>query len=463
MTIMVQFKFTLTKGRTLAIILAAISIMIIDSTIVKYFGFRELTTPIYVGIFITFATLFVGIVVILLRFMKSKDTDSQLERGISGKGSYLIASLSQYSLILILVTIIQPIIILKSYNILSLLAAVYISHFSALFFLISLTLALVDWIRTRKSKILTFYAISFGLMALTVITSLIYASNVLVYQVSNVKPSSIHNSLLNLPRSELAIYFGPTLDIISLVSFVSIWIASAILLNTYSRRIGKIRYWTIISIPLIYFLFPFETYFLNIFSQLIASFPVEYGILNVLVFSATKQVGALFFSLAYFAAATLVAKYEMHRYLLITAIGMAILYGSIEIETLLYATYPPFDLVTISFMPIGSYLVFKGITLSAKFLARDKELRAAFYDTAMSQLSLLRTIGVTQMEKEMIKSYKSIEKRTKLDLKDTRFEKDNVREILHDVVDDLDKDNVREILHDVLNELYVKSRPKSKI
>ena len=32
---------------------------------------------------------------------------------------------------------------------------------------------------------------------------------------------------------------------------------------------------------------------------------------------------------------------------------------------------------------------------------------------------------------------------------------------LHDIVDDLDKDNVREILHDVLTEVYVKSRPKS--
>ena len=89
---------------------------------------------------------------------------------------------------------------------------------------------------------------------------------------------------------------------------------------------------------------------------------------------------------------------------------MAIVFGSIEIDSLLYATYPPFGLVTISFMPIGSYLLFTGIFLSAALVARDKELRKQFYNTAVSQLSLLKTIGVTEMEKRLIKNYKSIEK-----------------------------------------------------
>lgn len=45
-----------------------------------------------------------------------------------------------------------------------------------------------------------------------------------------------------------------------------------------------------------------------------------------------------------------------------------------------------------------------------------------------------------------------------LDTKETRFEKDNVREVLHGLVDELDKDDVREILHDVLTDVYSKSK-----
>jgi hypothetical protein len=140
---------------------------------------------------------------------------------------------------------------------------------------------------------------------------------------------------------------------------------------------------------------------------------------------------------------------------------MAILYGSLEIDTLLYATYPPFGVVTASFIPMGAYLVFTGILRSSTLVARDSELRREFYNSAKSQLTLLKTIGVTEMEKELIKKYKSIDRRTRSLEEYSRFEKDDVKEALHGLVDDLDKDKAREILHDVLTELYSKNKDKS--
>ena len=83
--------------------------------------------------------------------------------------------------------------------------------------------------------------------------------------------------------------------------------------------------------------------------------------------------------------------------MLISAIGMATLFGPIEIDSILYATYPHFGLVTISFMPIGSYLLFTGLFHSATVAARDIELRKEFYKSAMSQLTLLKTIGVSNL------------------------------------------------------------------
>jgi hypothetical protein len=283
--------------------------------------------------------------------------------------------------------------------------------------------------------------------------------NVLMDQPSLIKPYAIQTSLSGLPRADLAIHFGPILDIISIVSFISVWIVSAFLLSKYVRKIGKVRYWTIIALPLVYILFPFEIYFLNIFQPLISSSPVSFALINSIIFGATKQIGGLFFSFAFLAASALLEKYLIHKYLLISAVGMAILFGSIDINSLLYATYPPFGLVTISFMAIGSFLVFNGIYNSAVLVARDKELRKEFYRSAMSHLDLLRVIGVSQMEKDLIDNYKSLEKRIKQpEITGRRFEKDNVRDALHGLVDDLDKEEVREILHDVLDDVYSKSK-----
>jgi hypothetical protein len=463
---MIQFDLKTTRRRALMVIIFAISIMVIDSTIVKYIAFstKEYPTLVYVSVFVTLAVIFAGIIIVLLGFVKSIDRESGIKRGLSVKITYLIIAVTQLFLIIAMVIIIQPTIAFKSYNTLSLLAVVYISHITAFFFLIMLVVTLVDWIKTKRDRVLSLYTISFSLTAIAILTSLIYATYALSHQPSTIRPTGFHVSLMNLPRGELAMYFGPALDIISILSFISVWIASAVLLSTYSKRIGKIRYWAIISIPLIYFLFPFEKNVVDIFRSLVVSSPVLYGVLNVTIFSATKQIGALLFSLVFLATSTLVTKHEMQKYLLICAIGMAILYGSIEIDTLLFATYPPFGVVTISFMPMGSYLLFTGILLSARLVARDKELRREFKNVAMSQLGLLKTIGVTEMEKQLIKTYKSVDKHTRSLGEGTRFEKDEIREALHGLVDEMDKENVREILHDVLTEVYSKSntRPKAR-
>jgi len=446
------------------VILVAISLMVIDSTIVKYIAFsnKEYPTTVYVSIFSTLAVLFVATVIVLLGYVKSSNSERGLKHELSVKTTYLIIAVTQILLISIMVMIIQPTIALKTYNTLSLLAVVFISHITALFFLIMLALTLVNWIMTKRDRVLSLYTISFSLTAIAIMTSLIYATYVLSHQPSNIRPTSFHISLFALPRAELAMSFGSALDIISILSFVSVWIASALLLSTYSRRIGKIRYWAIISIPLIYFLFPFEKNVVDIFRSFVISSPVLYGVLNVTIFSATKQIGALLFSLVFLAAATLVTKHEMQKYLFISAIGIAILYGSIEVDTLLFATYPPFGVVTVSFMPMGSYLLFTGILLSARLVAQDKELRTEFHNTAMSQLALLKTIGVTEMEKQLMEGYKSVDKRARSLQKDSRFEKDNMREALHGLIDEMDRENVREILHDALTEVYSKYRTNNK-
>ena len=66
-------------------------------------------------------------------------------------------------------------------------------------------------------------------------------------------------------------------------------------------------------------------------------------------------------------------------------------------------------MVTEAFLPLGTYLLFAGFYISAKNLSRDAELRKKVYKKAESQLDLLRTIGISEMEKEIEKQVKSLE------------------------------------------------------
>ena len=198
------------------------------------------------------------------------------------------------------------------------------------------------------------------------------------------------------------------------------------------------------SIPILYYLFPFESYFGNIFFPLIHNYPITFSLLYVLAFSATKQAGGLLFSLAFLTASGIVTKDKIAKSLLVSAIGMAMIFGSIEIRPLQYKILPPYGVVTEAFMPLGSFLLLVGIFLSATSVSKDADLRKKLYRTAESQLSLLKSIGVVQMEKDLIKKYKSMADSTELlETKD-----DSIYE----------EENYKEILHDVLNELYSKTK-----
>jgi len=233
-----------------------------------------------------------------------------------------------------------------------------------------------------------------------------------------------------------------------LLSFIAIWIATAILLSQYRYKLGRIKYYTLMSVPMVYYLFTFQGYFGNIFSQFVLHYPVTFGVTYTLFFSATKQIGALLFSLAFLSASFLVTNERVRKSSLISAIGIAILFGSLEITTLQYRLYPPFGLVTEAFMPLGAYMLLAGLFTSATGVARDVRLRKEFYKTAMSQFGLLKTIGVTQMEKELLKEYKPVLARLD-ELEGPQYQS-------------LEQSEVKELIHDVLNELNTKIKDKTK-
>ena len=126
---------------------------------------------------------------------------------------------------------------------------------------------------------------------------------------------------------------------------------------------------------------------------------------------------------------------------------MVILFGTFEISSLQYHAFPPYGLVTEAFMPLGTYLLLIGIFTSANYISRDADLRRKFYKSGASQLNLLKAIGVAQMEKELEKQVKDAEKRSGVSERETILHKEEAIQLEEEA-------NMKEILHDVLNELY---------
>jgi len=290
------------------------------------------------------------------------------------------------------------------------------------------------------------YAISFSIVLIYLVVSTIYVTVQFTHNSEWIKARSLHNTLVNSYVSDLSLSYGVALDVSYLLAFVIVWMATVTLLRQYRTKIGRTRFWVIITIPLIYFLFPFETYFTNFSEAMLSSAPVIYSVIYILLFSATKQVGGVLFSIVFLTAATKIKQPNLQNSLKIAAIGIAIVFSSLEITSLLYAAYPPYGVLTIMLMPLGSYSLFIGLFASARLSSQDRKLRREFFESAEKQLAFLQTIGKVQMEKELEKSLKSILKRPS---------------ILEDSRDDyLDEENVRELVQEVIYELRLKKTAK---
>ena len=352
-------------------------------------------------------------------------------------------------MISIIVTILLQMAIFHKYSIFLLHGSTILTHISALVFVILLIFTFAGWLKSRRNYIIIMFTISFVLICATIAVSLVYIeSHFSIVVRKDIRSYAIHFVVIQLPGTLWTETLSSVFDALSLSSFLAIWLATISLLYQYRYKIGRVKYFIITSIPLIYYLVPLQDYFGNVFSPLVLSSPMAFGAIYVLIFSATKQIGALLFSLAFWTTSSLVTNERVRNSLLTSAIGMALLFGSIEIVTLPYKIYPPYGLVTEAFMPVGAYLLFVGIFTSATNVSRDAKLRKEFYKSAMSQFSLLNTIGITQMEKELLKEYKPILSRAN-ELEETQYQP-------------LEQSDVKEIIRDVLQELQSREKQVAK-
>lgn len=431
------------RGLALSFVTIIAALTVVDSTIVGFLAFSniELLTVYYLIIFTFMFVLFILSGSFLLKVANNSTVrPPRTNRGWLSILMYFVQSIIIGTTLYILIQM----ILLSNYQIIFLEIADYVTHISTLLFLGYLVAKLVKWIKSKKNLMVISYAVSFSLLCVYIIVSCSY----LAIQIISIKeqrgeiriPVSIHFSLTSPIAPALQILFGPILDVLSLGSYLSAWIATTMLLSQYRQRIGKLKYWCLMIAPLVYFLFPFGTYFIDLSEELMSNYPVLFSIIYVSVFSATKQVGGILFSMVFLTAATVIVRTGLRRDLIIASIGISVIFGCIGANSLIYVVYPPFGLITISFMPIGAYLLFKGIDGSARQVSGDSELRKKLHKSAESQLSLLKTIGMSQMESDLLKKFRPVLLKTEKlqENNEERMEQEDVRLLIRDVLNEIE-------------------------
>jgi hypothetical protein len=321
-----------------------------------------------------------------------------------------------------------------------LVATVTISYALAIAMMAFLMKSFLSWFRTSKNLVILAYGISAATLVIHFGFTLFFAATVLLD-----RPTEVRSAITRIP------FFMPgsissALDNIhtltSILSFIILWAATVLLLHHYSQKVGRIKYWILVSLPLVYFLSQFPTLLLNFFNPIIRENPIFFGSLLTFVFTLSKPAGGILFGIAFWTISRHMRRaIAVRDYLMISALGFVLLFASDQAIVLTNITYPPFGVAAVSLMGLSSYLILVGIYYSAISLSHDDRVRREIKKFAMQESRLLDSIGSAQLEKDIAQKVTAIKHIQSSDTQNLG------------VQPSIDEDEVRKYLEEVLHEM----------
>jgi hypothetical protein len=314
---------------------------------------------------------------------------------------YKIVKIAQFVLFGLLIYTALEIAMTKNYHTIIITIVTTVSFVLAIGMLVLFTRQFFSWFATNKGYVLLSYGISSSSLIVNSAFSLALVGLVSINMPFTTGQHAQSFYLVTVPGSITSIIDSGYV-ISSIASFIITWFATALLLYHYSRRVGRIIYWVVLSLPLVYFLSQFVSFFIDLANPLLQSDPFFYGIFFTLIFTISKPAGGMLFGLAFWTIARKIDRRIIVRnYMLMSAYGFVLLFVSNQAVALTILPYPPFGLTTVSTMGLSSFLLLIGIYSSAISVSQDINLRKAVKKFSFEESRLLDSISSAHMEEEL--------------------------------------------------------------
>jgi hypothetical protein len=411
-----KIRYDITHGalgsRGIFILVSFIIIaIIVDTSIVKISAFTGglASSVSTITIFTAMALIFSVGQYLILAFIKRRNHVASPYGSLRLRRLHKSVSIIQYTLIVIFGALITQIVLTSSYHALLIEIVIWINYVLAIILLGFLSQRFISWFRSNHSAAVLAYALAMMMICINCIFTIFNVTS----QISGAHSGSIIHPALTPVANYDRPYgiFNAGYVITSITSFILTWIATIILLHSYSRKFGRAKYWILVSIPLVYFLSQFQLAFVDLFTSFRISQPILFGVVYTLFFDAAIPVGGALFGIAFWSVARNIGRNAVKQYMMISAYGMMLLFSSNQATGLALIPYPPFGLATVSFFGLSSFLIFIGIYSSAVSVSEDSELRKWIRRYAKEESRLLDSIGMAQMEKGIEKNVLAFTKR----------------------------------------------------
>jgi hypothetical protein len=386
------------KLRISLVVYGVLAIIVLDTTLNQNAQFRLHLSNLTLNTVLFFI---MGVIVLvgqccILEFVGQKSR--HIRKKVVALGySYKVVSLAQYLVIAIFVFVLVEIIAIKQYPTVSLTIVTAVTYGLNIGLMGIFTNIFFSWYKSnRNSVVVLLYGLSF---AAVVIASVIFLTGSFyrfiekpLYITPDTQPST------KLEPGSLLYQLGKMYHYADIVSFLLKWVATALLLYHYSKKMGRVKYWILISLPLVYFAGTYLDDY-HIYEPHTETEELYWDLYTSLNSTAG---GILFFIGFVLAARHFHENFAIKDYMIICGFGFLLFFSAGQ-STLANTLYPPFGLATMSLYGLSTYMILFGLYSSAISVSEDIELRKSIKKSTLRESKFLDSMGTAHMEKELTK------------------------------------------------------------
>jgi hypothetical protein len=374
--------------------LFTLMLIIITITIDSQIGYiadfipKQLSSSTGIAIFVTIAAIYIITQYFILDYTKRINKETK-DRASHLHALQMAVSISQYTLMAIIILVSFQIVVMHEYNIITLYVTHAISYGLWIVILSLLAKAFFSWYRhSNKDIMVLILALSMIAYVINGIASLGSYSDMLTQQKQIVTPADV----ANFPEFSIE-STGSQINIVSQiassVAYVLTWIGTVKMLHPYIKKLGKIKFWFVMGVTMIYYLISFPLFVLGYFTP---SGDAN-AMTNILIVSMGSLLSGIIFGAAFFSVArTLRKDSSLRKHMIIAAFGFVLFYiaGSTSVAQ---AAFPPYGIVSVSFIGLSCYMIYMGLYSAAVTVSQDTSLRVSIRNSVSEQSKFLHSMG----------------------------------------------------------------------
>lgn len=353
-----------------------------------------------------------------------------------------ITLLTQVFLSLLLILLNYEVIMLHYYSTHIIIISLFGSYSLSFFILFFLKYKFLRWYNIKRNYILIFYSLAFGTIFLESIFKLGFTEIMIIFKPQLIFPMTIGSSVF-IPVHSLQAYLNNIFPILSVLSFVFAWIASSIMMKEYSSKVGGIiKYWVIVSVPLIFYISQFSIQFNSQIIFQLTSNITSLSIILTIVFIFSKLIGGLLFGIPFWIISKTIHNSAIKTSMTIAGFGFVFLFLTNQAQGIVVTPYPPFGITTTLFFGLSSFLVMIGLYCSAIYISENRDIRKLIRNDIL-KYDLLQQISNRFIEDKTINYINQIRKSSKnelfVDYNRLFLNDKDIKQYVKDVIDEISK------------------------